>query len=555
MSSVPIDALIVGTGFGGIYQLKKLRDQGLNAIAIDTASDVGGTWYWNRYPGAMSDTETYLYRYSWDLEDLRSYPWSTHYVYQPEILAYLQHVTNKYDLRRHMQFNTELTSAEWSDSARRWTVTTSTGIIFKTRYLVSALGLLSRKNLPDYKGIKDFVGEMYHTGNWPEGVDLKGKRVGVIGNGSTGVQVITAIAKEVSELKSFQRNPQYSVPSGQGPITEEYRKAINENYPKIWEDAKDNSLFGFGFQETDRQTFSVSEEEREEIYAQAWQKGGGFRFMFETFGDISVDEAANKAATDFIKRKILTTVEDPEKARKLIPTQLYARRPICDAGYYEQFNRDNVDVVSLQETPILKFTSKGIVTSDGTEHELDVVVFATGFDAVDGNYTRIAIKGRNSATLKDRWQQRGSTSYLGVSVPNFPNLFMILGPNGPFCNLPPAIETQVEFISDIIDEAERRAKNARPNASGSMSGTHGNRPEVECSNEPIIEATNAAEAHWTDLCDKLSADSLFRKTDSWIFGSNVSGKRQGVLFYFAGISAYRKVLNDVVREDYKGFKP
>lgn len=500
-------------------------------------------------------TETYLYRYSWDLEDLRSYPWSTRYVYQPEILAYLQHVTNKYDLRRHMQFDTELTSAEWNDSAKRWIVTTSTGTIFKTRYLVSALGLLSRQNLPDYEGIKDFVGDMYHTGNWPGGVDIKGKRVGVIGNGSTGVQVITAIAKDVSKLVSFQRNPQYSVPSGQGPVTEAYRKAIIEKYPKIWEDAKDNSLFGFGFKETDRQTFSVSEEEREEIYEQAWQKGGGFRFMFETFGDISVDEAANNAATNFIKRKIFATVKDPEKARKLIPTQLYARRPICDAGYYEQFNLDHVEVVSLQETPIVQFTSKGIVTSDGAEHELDVVVFATGFDAVDGNYTRIAIKGRDGETLKDHWQHQGSTSYLGLSVPDFPNMFMILGPNGPFCNLPPAIETQVEFISNIIEEAERRAKKATPAALVSSAHTNRTRSEVECSNEPVIEATKAAEDEWTDVCDKLSADSLFRKTDSWIFGSNISGKKHAVLFYFAGISAYRKVLNDVVQGNYKGFRP
>jgi cyclohexanone monooxygenase len=486
---------------------------------------------------------------------LRSYPWSTHYVYQPEVLAYLQHVTNKYDLRRHIQFNTELTSAKWDDDARRWTVTTSTGVSFRTRYLVSALGLLSRQNLPDFEGINDFTGVMHHTGNWPEGVNLSGKRVGVIGNGSTGIQVITAIAKDVSKLVCFQRNPQFSVPSGQGPVTQEYRSAINQNYPKIWEDAKDNSLFGFGFQETDRKTFSVSEEEREEIYERAWQKGGGFRFMFETFGDISTDEAANNAAAEFIKRKIFAKVQDPEKARKLIPTQLFARRPICDAGYYEQFNRDNVEIVSLQETPIVKFTAKGIVTSDDVEHELDVVVFATGFDAVDGNYTRVAIQGRNGETLRDYWQDHGSTSYLGLSVPNFPNLFMILGPNGPFCNLPPAIETQVEFVSDIIDEAEKRAKKATSTVPKPSAGTHETRLQGECSNEPIIEATKAAEDDWTDLCDKLSAGSLFRKTDSWIFGSNVSGKKHAVLFYFAGISAYRKVLKDVVQGNYKGFRP
>ncbi|CAO2656676.1 Nn.00g054790.m01.CDS01 [Neocucurbitaria sp. VM-36] len=555
MSETTVDALVVGAGFGGIYQLKKLRDQGLSAIAIDIASDVGGTWYWNRYPGAMSDTETYLYRYSWDLEDLRSYPWSTHYVYQPEILRYLQHITDKFDLRKHMHFNTELTTAKWDDESGRWIVGTSSGKTIKARYLVTALGLLSRQNLPDFEGINDFAGEMYHTGRWPESVDLRGKRVGVIGNGSTGVQVITTIAKDVKKLVCFQRNPQYSVPSGQGPINEGYRKQINDNYPKIWEDAKDHSLFGFGFKETDRPTFSVSEEERERIYEEAWQKGGGFRFMFETFGDISVNEAANNAATDFIKRKIMAAVKDPEKAKKLLPTQLYARRPLCDAGYYEQFNRDHVDVVSLQETPIAKFTPKGIVTSgaNGTEHELDVVIFATGFDAVDGNYTRVAIQGRNGETLKQHWEPRGSTSYLGTSVPNFPNLFMILGPNGPFCNLPPAIETQVEFISDTIEEAERRHQKA-PNGTVALNG-HVNGVGSSHRHGPVVEATDTAEDEWTELCDKLSADSLFRKTDSWIFGSNVSGKKRTVLFYFAGLAAYRQVLREVVKENYKGFKP
>lgn len=276
--------------------------------------------------------------------------------------------------------------------------------------------------------------------------------------------------------------------------------------------------------------------------------------MFETFGDITTDEAANKAAASFIKQKILATVKDPEKARKLMPTQLFARRPICDAGYYEQFNRDNVDIISLRETPIVRFTRKGIVTSDEVEHELDVVVFATGFDAVDGNYTRIAIKGRNGETLQDHWKHQGATSYLGLSVPNFPNLFMILGPNGPFCNLPPAIETQVEFVSNIIQASEKRSKKASLSSPLTSSSTREINLEGECSKDPIIEATEAAEIDWTDLCDKISTDSLFRKTDSWIFGSNVSGKKHAVLFYFGGLSPYRKVLKDVACEDYKGFR-
>ncbi|KAH7066711.1 hypothetical protein BKA63DRAFT_523021 [Paraphoma chrysanthemicola] len=557
-----LDALVVGAGFGGIYQLKKLRDQGLTTKLIDIASDVGGTWYWNRYPGAMSDTESYLYRYSWDLEDLRTYPWDRHYVYQPEVYEYLRHVTERHDLRKDMIFKTAMESADWDDDTGRWVVRTSTGTTFRARYLVAGLGLLSKQNFPDIAGIDSFSGEKYHTGAWPKDVTLVGKRVGVIGNGSTGVQVITEIAKDVKQLVCFQRNPQYSVPSGQGPVSTEYREKINEDYPQIWKEAVDESLFAFGFKEVSRLTFSVDEDERKRIYEKAWNKGGGFRFMFETFGDITSDEAANNAASDFIKAKIRNTVKDPEKARKLMPTQLYARRPLCDSGYYEQFNRDNVEIVSLHETPIERITPEGVLTSDGNEHKLDVLIFATGFDAVDGNYTRLAIKGREGESLQEHWSSSGPTTYLGVSVPNFPNMFMILGPNGPFCNLPPAIETQVDFISDAVEAAESTrnlatkritTEESEGNLTRYDSAQGQNNGNDNTKRSPIIEATAEAEEGWTDLCDKLTAGSLFRKTDSWIFGANVPGKKQSVLFYFGGLSAYRKQLREIAADNWKGY--
>ncbi|KAK3075808.1 hypothetical protein LTR53_000510 [Teratosphaeriaceae sp. CCFEE 6253] len=524
-STMEVDALVIGAGFGGIYQLKKLRDMGMSVKAMDTAGDVGGTC-----------TEAYLYRYSWDPEDLQTYPWDKHYVYQAEVLKYLQHVVERYDLRRDILFETTLTDATWDEEARVWVVKTSKDVTFKARYLVTALGLLSKQNFPDIRGIDSFKGEKYHTGAWPSGVTLEGKRVGVIGNGSTGVQVITAIAKDVAKLVSFQRNPQYSVPSGQREVEPEYRRKVNENYQEIWRKAKEESKTAFGFVENDdRPTMSVDPATREQMFEAAWKKGGGFRFMFESFNDISTDEAANNAAGDFIKAKIRKTVRDPDKARKLLPTQLYARRPLCDAGYYEQFNRDNVEVVSLHETPIDRITPQGILTADGTEHELDLIIFATGFDAVDGNYTRIAIKGRDGVTLKDHWQSTGPTSYLGMTVPGFPNMFMILGPNGPFCNIPPAIETHVEFISDIISAAEGKKGGA-----------------VRARN-PAIEATPQAEESWTDECDRVCRDSLFRRTDSWIFGANVPGKKQTVMFYFDGIANYRTTLRRVAKEDWDGF--
>lgn len=481
----------------------------------------------------MSDTESYVYRYSWDKEDLLSYPWQDHYVKQPEVLAYLEHVVKKHDLRKNMRFNTELLSANWDDVDGIWRLETSNGGSLTTRYLVTCLGLLSKQNYPDIPGIGSYRGEMYHTGSWPRNVDLTGKRVGIIGNGSTGVQVITDIAGKVKTLTCFQRRPQYSVPSGDGPVSPEYRKWVNENYDQIMEQVR-NSLVGFGFEESTIPTMSVSPQERERIFQAAWDKGNGFRFMFWTFNDITIDPEANEEACKFIRKKISEIVKDPEKARKLTPYDYYARRPLCDGGYYQQFNRENVDIVDLKETPITEITPKGIKTSDGTEHELDVVIFATGFDAVDGNYNRLRIHGRGGETLKDHWID-GPTSYLGVAIPNFPNLFMVTGPMGPFSNIPPCLETHVEFISDTIERAEKERKARQQKV--------------------LVEATPEAEKGWIDDCEKVAANSLFKKTDSWIFGTNVTGKKVALRFYFGGLKAYRDLLTDVVEHDYRGFKP
>ena len=355
----------------------------------------------NRYPGAMSDTESYIYRFSWDKEDLVQYQWKEHYVKQPEVLAYLNHVVDRHDLRKHMQFNTELLSAEFDESTNRWRLQTSTDEVFTSKYLVTALGLLSKQNFPNYPGISSFKGELYHTGNFPKSYDFKNKTVGVIGCGSTGVQVITALGKaeQVKRLVCFQRTPQYSVPSGDGPVDPQYREGINNRYDEIWDQVR-SSVVAFGFTESTTKTFDVSAEERERIYQDAWDKGNGFRFMFYTFCDITYDEAANEEACKFIRKKIAEIVKDPEKARKLTPKDFYARRPLCDSGYYQQFNRENVDIVDLKETPIVEFVEKGIKTKDGAVHELDVIIFATGFDAVDGNYTRMRIKGRGGESLR-----------------------------------------------------------------------------------------------------------------------------------------------------------
>lgn len=534
MQQLSFDALIVGAGFGGIYQLHKLRSQGLSVKVIDFAGDVGGTWYWNRYPGAMSDTESYVYRYSWDTEDLQSYPWSHHYVKQAEVLAYLEHVVEKHDLRKHMQFNTELLSAEWDDEMGVWRVEVSTGETFVVRYLVTALGLLSKANYPDIPGLESFKGEMCHTAKWRPEIELANKRVGVVGCGSTGVQVITDIAAKVKTLTCFQRHPQYSVPSGDAPVSPEYRKQVNERYPEIMKQVR-NSICGFGFVESQIPFHSVRPEDREAIFEELWNKGNGFRFMFGGFSDISTDREANEAACAFIRKKISQTVRDPEKARLLTPHDYYARRPLCDGGYYQQFNRDNVSIVDLKKTDITAITPQGIQVSDGTVHELDVIVFATGFDAIDGNYNRIRIRGRDGETLKDHWDPTGPTSYLGAFVPGFPNLCMITGPQGPFSNIPPAIEAHVELIAATIERAE---KNRR--ATGAPS---------------IIEALPEAERSWGRECERVADGSLFKETASWIFGSNVKGKKYALRFYFGGLAKFHAEVERVVRAGFQGLKP
>lgn len=527
MNPPHFDAIVIGAGFGGLYMLHKLRDElGLSVRAFDKAGDVGGTWYWNRYPGALSDTETYLYCYSFDEALLQDWDWNTRYINQPAILSYLEHVADRYELRRDIQFNTGIVAAHFDEAAARWSVRTDRGETFTAKYLVTALGLLSATNVPDFKGRDTFAGEQYHTGAWPEGVTFEGKRVGVIGTGSTGLQVITAIAPEVEHLTVFQRTAQYSVPVGNGHVDDKEVAEIKRNYAEIWPRVR-RSMTAFGFEESTVPAMSVSPEEREAVFQKAWDKGGGFRFMFGTFGDIVTDEQANEAAADFVRAKISAIVDDQETARKLSPTGYYAKRPLCDSGYYAVFNRDNVSLVDVKETPIAEITPHSVKTADGAEHAIDMLIFATGFDAVDGSYTKIDIRGRDGISIKEYWEG-GPKSYLGMTVSNFPNMFMVLGPNGPFTNLPPSIETQVEWIAACIEHAEK----------------HGHE---------IVEAIPNAESSWTDKCKEIADETLFSKGDSWIFGANIPGKPNTVMFYMAGLGEYRKALTAVVEMGYDGF--
>lgn len=521
-----LDAVVVGAGFAGIYMLHKLKAQGLRVRAFDRAGGVGGTWYWNRYPGAKSDTEGFAYRYSFDAELLREWNWTTRYLEQAEILDYLEHVVDRYHLRGDIQLNTGIESAVFDEDSQLWRVETDTGEVWTTRYLVTALGVLSQIYLPDIPGRDSFAGELLHTGDWPTGHDLSGKRVGVIGTGSTGTQFICAASKIAGHLTVFQRSAQYIVPSGNGPVTPDELAWIKEHYDEIWEQVF-GSQVAFGFVEGNVPAMSVSEDERRRVFQEAWDKGNGFRFMF-CFSDIVTDPDANKAAADFIRSKIVEVVKDPETARKLMPTGYYAKRPVCNDDYYEIFNRDDVTLVSIKETPIVEITPKGVVTSDGVEHELDVLVFATGFDAVDGNYTRMDLRGRGGELISDHWAS-GPTAYLGAATAGFPNLFMAPGPHTAFTNLPPNIETTVEWISDIIAEAERRGA-------------------------ATVEVSPQAEDQWVKMCADIANMTLFGKADSWLFGSNIPGKKPSVRLFMGGMGTFRQILSAEAASHYASFR-
>lgn len=535
-SEIHLDAVVVGAGFGGIFQTYSFKRDGYNVRCIERAPTAGGVWYWNRYPGAMSDTESYLYRYSWDKEDLQTYPWPNRYVTQPEILKYLNHVVDKHNLRESMQFNTSMESATWDAEKNVWRVICDTGDVFVTNYLVTAMGGLSEPHFPHIRGLNTFQGRLIHTQDWPDELDLTDKNVGVIGSGSTGVQLMTAIAPQVKQLVSFQRTPQHSVPSGQAPVSEDYRKKVNENYDKIYEQVW-QSCAGFGVEESTRPMSSYPLEERKSIFEWLWQQGNAFRFNMSKFCDISTNEETNRETCKFIEEKIVEIVKDPKKAKALTPTGPYNRRPLCDTGYYHIFNRDNVDIVNLKENPIDSIIPEGIQTQDGTVHKLDVLIFATGFDAIEGSYAKTEITGRDGHTISQHWKN-GPSSYAGVSMAGFPNMFLVFGPQGPMSNGATVVEVEVNFIMQLIKHAESSIESA----------------DTLLRKPKLIEVKPEAEAHWREICDKEAESSLLKKaTNSWIFGTNVPGRKPVVTFYFPGLKGWLENAKSEVERGFPSF--
>ncbi|WP_284988104.1 MULTISPECIES: flavin-containing monooxygenase [unclassified Arthrobacter] len=525
-----LDVLIVGAGFAGLYALHKVRDQmGLTVRAFDLASDVGGTWYWNRYPGARCDIESIHYSYSFSDELQQEWEWSEKFAAQPEILRYLNHVADRFDLRRDIQFNTRITSMVWSEQQKHWQVRFEDGASISAHFIISGAGNLSVPKAPEFQGIDDFQGEVYLTGNWPHTpVDFAGKRVGIVGTGSTGIQAISAIAKEAGSLTVFQRTPNYATPIGNGPADPQEISEVKANYPAIRE-ASRNHFLGVPYSDVQPSALSVTADERRATFDNRWDRGG-FRLFIDSYQDILINKDANDTISDYIRERIHERVNNPAVAELLAPKG-YAygtKRPPLETNYYEVYNQDNVTLVDVRRDPIDSVTRTGVKTSEG-EYEFDVLILATGFDAMTGPLMALGIVGRNGRTLQEKWAH-GPQTYLGISVSEFPNLFLITGPQSPsvLYNMPLAIEDHVDFATDAIQYLRDR-------------------------NLDAIEPDETSEAQWVQHANELAAATLLPGTDSWYMGANIPGKPRKCLVYLGGAPTYRKICADVVKGGYKGF--
>lgn len=527
-----LDAVVVGAGFSGLYMLHRLREQGLSVRVYEKGDDVGGTWYWNRYPGARCDSESHIYCYSFSDEILDEWEWSERYPEQPEILEYLRFAADHLDLRRDVEFETEVESAAFDEESGTWTVTFADGSQVTTRYFISAVGCLSEPFLPDFDGLETFEGEWYHTARWPhDGVDLAGKRVGVVGTGSTGIQLIPRVAERAGHLSVFQRTPNYAVPARNRPLDPDEFEEIRSNYDEIWEEARYSRL-GMPFDVEQNSARNLSEDEIRELLEKRWQQGG-FRFL-HTFepGHVLSDPDTNEVISEFIREKIRERVDDPEIAETLAPTDhpYGAKRPPMDYDdYYGTYNREDVRLVDVDAAPIEEITPDGIRTTDD-HYDLDVLLFATGFDAMTGALLEMDIEGRDDRRLEDEWDD-GPRTYLGLGVRGFPNLFSITGPQSPsvLTNMPMAIEQHVEWIDDCV--AYLRAEGYE-----------------------LIEPTEESQEQWVSQTNFLADQMLFSEADSWYRGENVPGKPAVFTPFPGGLEMYRDICERVAEREYDGFE-
>jgi len=529
--SATVDALIIGAGFTGLYQLWSLRRLGLNVRVIDAASDVGGTWYWNCYPGARTDSPSNIYQYWFSDDLLADWDWQQRYVDHTESSAYFRHVADRFDLRRDITFNARVDAAVWDEAAQRWNVTTSSGDSIATRFLITALGPLSAPSVPPFPGHETFRGQLVHTARWPrEGIDLKGKRVGVIGTGATGIQVIQTIAADVAQLTVFQRTANYAVPMINPTYGDAERAAMRAKYPEtraaIW-----TTFVGFDQAAETSPFFSLTPEQRRATLEKLWADGS-LRIWVAGFMELLTDEAVSAEISAFVREKIRARIHDPKVAAKLVPTDhgFGTRRVPLENGYFDVYNRANVTLVDLKETPIEAITPGGIRTSAG-EIPLDVIILATGFDAGTGGLTAIDIRGRDDRSLRAEWQKEVRTT-MGLQIHGYPNLFTTSAPYAPaaaFCNAPTCLQHQVQWITDCIAHLVREGRTR-------------------------IEPQADTEARWLAHHDELAAMTLVAKTPSWYTGANIKGKPQRLLSYIGGLPAYIAACEDVKQKDYAGFE-
>ena len=527
-----VDAIIIGAGFSGLYMLQRLRDQmGMTARVIEAAGGVGGTWYWNRYPGARSDSDSYIYCYSFDRDMWQEWEWSERYPEQHEILAYLEHVAQRFGLYRDIEFSTRVTAVTFDEAASRWTVTTDTGRQFTAQFVITAVGALSVSNVPNFPGADTFAGDSYHTGLWPhEGVDFTGQRVAVIGTGASAVQAIPLIARQAADLTVFQRTPNYILPARNGPVDPEVKRTRQGDYTGIFARVR-SSNFGFELYLLDKGALESSDEEIERELMQRWNQGG-FGIWLGSYLDIFFSDEANAKVRKFLNERIREKVHDPETAELLTPKG-YAfgcKRVPLDSGYYETFDLPQVHLVDVKTNPIAEITPAGLRLTDGTEYEFDAIVYATGFDAMTGPLNKIDIRGRDGRLLRDKWAD-GPRTYLGLMSAGYPNLFTVTGPQSPsvLSNMPVSIEQHVEFIARIIGAVRDRGAQA-------------------------IEPTSQAEDAWVAHNQEVAQASLFPTADTWYMGANIPGKPRVFMPYLGLVGPYRQKCDEIAAAGFEGFE-
>lgn len=522
---VDVEAIVIGAGFSGLRCMHELRSRGISTKILEKGTDVGGTWYWNRYPGARTDSESWVYCYSFDKDLQQEWDWKERFPTQAEVQAYLGHVADRHDMRKDIEFGVMVEAAKFDEDSQLWTVTTSTGQTYTSRYVVAATGQLGIQHFP-FAGVENFQGQAYHSSSWPkEPVDFTGKRVAVIGTGATGIQIIPLVAQEAESLTVFQRTPNFVMPARNFALTDTHRNAIKRDYDRVWEQVRDQP-FGMAFDPVNRISGDTEPASRDQVLQAGWE-AGGFRYIFETFDDLLTDQECNDLASEFVRKKIRAIVKDPKTAELLCPTNhpVGGKRVPLGHFYYETFNRDNVTLVDVKANPVERFTEKGLKTADG-ELEFDVIIVATGFDAVSGALTHMNVQGRDGQTIKNRWAD-GAESFMGMMVDGFPNFFTILGPQGPFANNPPVIEHQAEWIGKVITHCEQEGK--------------------------LAEVSRQTVNDWFRVTQEAFDSTVLGKgeeANSWYLGANIPGKAHKILYWFGGAPAYFDLLEQAERRGF-----